>query len=249
MNIPDILYEDNHIIAINKRPGDLSQDDSTGADPLQDIIKDHIKQRDAKPGNVYLGTIHRLDKPVSGVLLFAKTSKAAERLSAMVKNRSIEKYYIAVTPSLSDDRNGSWTVCEDMIIRKGDKTFKAKQGEAGAQTAKLSMTILSSSGGISLRLIDLHTGRKHQIRAQLSSRGAPIAGDRKYGSRIEWEENSIALHACMVRFIHPVKREMVEIIAPLPAYYLSEAIRKKLIQNETALISKIKNAAPMESKD
>jgi 23S rRNA pseudouridine1911/1915/1917 synthase len=239
MNMPDILYEDNHIIAINKRPGDLSQDDSTDTDPLQDIIKDHIKQRDAKPGNVYLGTIHRLDKPVSGVLLFAKTSKAAERLSAMVKNRSIEKYYIAVTPSLSGDRIGTWTVCDDMIIRKGDKTFTAKPGEEGAQSAKLSMTAIASTEGAALRLIDLHTGRKHQIRAQLSSRHAPIAGDRKYGSRIEWESDSIALHACLVRFLHPVKKEMIEIIAPLPEYFLSRATHMGFIKNETALVSKI----------
>jgi 23S rRNA pseudouridine1911/1915/1917 synthase len=248
MDIPEILYEDNHIIAVNKRAGDLSQDDATGADPLQTLIKDFIKRRDAKPGNVYLGTIHRLDKPVSGVLLFAKTSKAAERLSSMVKNRSIEKYYLAVTPALKGDHPGEWIPCEDMIVRRGDRTFIANGNEPGAQSAKLSMSVVASNGSLSLRLIDLHTGRKHQIRAQLSSRNATIAGDRRYGSRVEWQTDSIALHACMARFIHPVKKEPVEIFAPLPEYFMSRAKETGLIKSEQSLASEIRRLADTEKE-
>jgi 23S rRNA pseudouridine1911/1915/1917 synthase len=224
MNIPDIIYEDNHIIAINKHAGELSQSDSTGEDPLQDTIKNHIKHRDAKPGNVYLGTIHRLDKPVTGVILFAKTSKAATRLTDMMKAHSFEKYYLAVCSSPNKDKSsGKWIRCEDQLYRDKDITRIVHDNRKDSQKALLEMNVLASTQSHSLVCIDLLTGKKHQIRAQLSSREYIIAGDKKYGSKEPWENNAIALHAYMIRFIHPVKNESLEIIAP-PQKYLSSSL-------------------------
>jgi 23S rRNA pseudouridine1911/1915/1917 synthase len=171
MNTPDIIYEDNHIIAINKHAGELSQSDKTGEDPLQDTIKNFLKVRDAKPGNVYLGTIHRLDKPVTGVILFAKTSKAATRLTDMMKSHSFQKYYLAVSSSPKNDASsGNWIRCEDKLFRDKDITRIAVENRTDAQHAVLEMHILASAHKLSLSCINLLTGRKHQIRAQLSSR-------------------------------------------------------------------------------
>jgi 23S rRNA pseudouridine1911/1915/1917 synthase len=236
MNMPDIIYEDNHIIAINKHAGELSQSDSTGEDPLQDTIKSYIRIRDAKPGNVYLGTIHRLDKPVTGVILFAKTSKAATRLTDMMKSRSFQKYYLAVSSSPKKELSSeNWIRCEDKLYRDRDITRIASEKHNEAQHALLDLNILASVQSFSLVCIDLLTGRKHQIRAQLSSRDYIIAGDKKYGSRDEWESNAIALHAYMIRFIHPVKNEPVEIIAPPQNYFSTVLSSTFAINNNTEL--------------
>jgi 23S rRNA pseudouridine1911/1915/1917 synthase len=215
-----VLFEDNHLFIINKMPGDLSQEDSGDDEPLQDRIKDFIKKRDAKPGNVYLGTIHRLDRPVSGALIFAKTSKAAGRLSEQIRSREIKKYYLAVTQkgqiSGSHDK---WIQLSDNLFRDGDITRVCEKESENTQKGSLWIRTIMSSNDFSLHLVDLITGRKHQIRAQLSSRGIPIVGDRKYGSPARFDEGAIALHSLIIRFDHPVKKEYLEIIAPLHEKY------------------------------
>ncbi|HEY1406446.1 MAG TPA: RluA family pseudouridine synthase [Spirochaetota bacterium] len=211
--MPDILFEDNHLLAINKRAGDLSQPDAGGDDPLQTIISAFIKKRDSKPGNVYLGTLHRLDRPVTGALLFAKTSKAAARMAEMIRNRTFHKYYLAVTPT-QDFLSDTWTKCEDNLYRDGDITRVVAKNNPGDKGV-LYIRRLVAGKNFSLTLIKLETGRKHQIRAQLSFRKMPIVGDKKYGSTVPLGDG-IALHAYFISFEHPVKKMVTEISAPLP---------------------------------
>lgn len=222
-DMPDILFEDNHLLAINKRAGDLSQPDSSGEPPLQSIIADFLKIRDSKPGNVYIGTLHRLDRPVSGVLLFAKTSKAAGRVADLIRLRKFQKFYLAITP-LSSFPDNEWIHLTDDLIRDEDITRIASTNENGTH-ASLHVRTLSHGRHYSLSLIRLDTGRKHQIRAQFSSRNIPILGDGKYGSEVKIEEG-IALHACFLSFEHPVKKEPVIISAPIPEYL------KEIITND-----------------
>jgi 23S rRNA pseudouridine1911/1915/1917 synthase len=209
----EILYEDNHLIAINKKPGDLAQSDASEEDPLQDTIMAFLKERDKKPGNVYLGTLHRLDKPVSGVVVFAKTSKAAARMSEIIRSREALKVYIAVTEKGSFGKDNQPERFSDALVREGDRTFT----KAGKPDAFLDIITLPSSER-KIQAIRLISGKKHQIRAQLTSRGCPIIGDRRYGSKISLPEDAIALHCLCMGFIHPVKKEPVHIVAPLPEY-------------------------------
>jgi len=211
-----ILFEDNHLFVINKMPGDLSQEDSGKDEPLQERIKGFIKNRDAKPGNVYLGTIHRLDRPVSGAIIFTKTSKAAGRLSAQIRSKEIRKYYLAVTPNgLVSGSNDTWVLLNDNLYRDGDVTRVSANETEKTQKGSLRLRTIRNSESFSLHLVDLITGRKHQIRAQLSSRGIPIVGDRKYGSTTRFDEGAIALHSLIIRFEHPVTKEYLEIAAPV----------------------------------
>ncbi|MGL4368830.1 MAG: RluA family pseudouridine synthase [Spirochaetota bacterium] len=211
----DILYEDNHIIAVFKHPGELSQDDSTGQDPLQEKIKAFIKEKDHKPGNVYLGTLHRLDKPVSGAVLFAKTSKAAARMSEIIRDKKALKIYVALTCGGSFGKKGEPEILSDALERKGDMTFTVPGKKADAS---LEILTVASHGGYSLHAIRLISGKKHQIRAQLASRGFPVCGDRRYGSREYMPEDAIALHCLCMGFIHPVKNEKIIVTAPIPVY-------------------------------
>lgn len=209
-----ILYEDNHLIAINKLPGQIVQGDKTGDPCLADEIKDFLKLRDSKPGNVFCGVIHRLDRPVSGVVLFAKTSKALSRMNDMVKNHQLQKTYWAITHNEPSPLHGH---LEDALSRneKLNKSFVVTPGSPNAKTAILDYrTIARSSGGYYLLEINLHTGRHHQIRCQLSHLGCPIKGDLKYGAPRSNPDGSISLHAHSVSFLHPVRKEPISIIAP-----------------------------------
>lgn len=234
-DMPDILFEDNHLLAINKRAGDLSQPDSSGEPSLQSIIADFLKIRDSKPGNVYIGTLHRLDRPVSGVLLFAKTSKAAGRVADLIRSRKFQKFYLAITP-LSSFPDNEWIHLTDNLIRDEDVTRIASTNENGTQ-ASLHIRTLSRGRQYSISLIRLDTGRKHQIRAQLSSRNIPILGDVKYGSSVKINEG-IALHACFINFEHPVKKEPVYISAPIPEYLMKIIINDGIAVPVAESISK-----------
>ncbi len=210
-----IVFEDNHIIVINKKAGQLVQGDKTGDESLLELIKDFIKIRDAKPGNVFLGLVHRIDRPTSGLVIYAKTSKALSRLTQMVKNREIKKTYWAL-------------VAKEMIpssqklvhyLKKNEKNNKAivfPKVTEGAKEAILTYTIIKVLDNYQLLEIDLETGRHHQIRAQLSKIGIPIKGDLKYGAPRSNPDGGISLHARKLNFIHPVTKEEIEIVASVP---------------------------------
>lgn len=211
----DILYEDNHIMVVNKHAGDLVQPDEGGGSALEDEIKAFIKKRDNKPGAVFLGVVHRVDRPVSGAVVFAKTSKSLARLNEMIKNRLVEKKYWAVTEALPEATEGS---LKHYIMRDG-KTNRSRAYDAprkDAKEARLDYKLLASSKNYYLLAIDLHTGRHHQIRAQLSKIGAPIKGDLKYGAARSNLDGGISLHARSIAFEHPVTHERVLAVAPVP---------------------------------
>lgn len=212
----DILYEDNHLLAVNKLPGQIVQGDKTGDVPLSELFKAYIKQRDQKPGNVFLGVAHRLDRPVGGVLLFAKTGKGLERVNALIRERQLQKTYWAVT-------RGTPPRTQDDLVQylykneKQNKSYVCPPDRAGALQASLSYEVIGRSKSFTLLQIELHTGRHHQIRAQLSSIGCPVVGDLKYGDKRNNPDGGICLHARRLRFIHPVQKIPLEIIAPLPS--------------------------------
>ena len=212
-----ILYEDNHLIALNKLPGQIVQGDKTGDVCLAEEVKAFLKQRDQKPGNVFCGVIHRLDRPVSGVVLFAKTSKALSRMNELVKSRDFHKTYHAVIKEMPPTPSGH---LEDYLVRneKMNKSFVTRDAQqTGAKLAVLDYRWLASSqGGYQLLEVELHTGRHHQIRCQLAHLGCPIKGDLKYGALRSNPDGSIALHACRLAFEHPVRHEQIVIEAPDP---------------------------------
>lgn len=210
-----ILFEDNHLLIINKKAGQLVQGDKTGDLSLLELIKNFIKKRDQKPGNVFLGLVHRIDRPTSGCVIYAKTSKALSRLTVMVKNREIKKIYWAVVPKTE--------IIETQrlvhFLKKNEKNNKSTvfpKATDGAKESILNYKILKVLDNFQLLEIDLETGRHHQIRAQLSKIGVPIKGDLKYGSARSNSDGGIHLHARKLEFIHPVSQEMISITAPVP---------------------------------
>lgn len=210
-----ILYEDNHLFVINKNSGELVQGDKTGDVPLIENIKQFIKVRDKKPGNVYLGLIHRLDRPTSGVLIFAKTSKALSRMNEMFKTRDVEKLYWAIVEGKVERKFERL----EHYLRKNQKKNLVTvftQPTKDAKKAILEYKVLGELDNYTLLEIDLYTGRSHQIRSQLSFIGNPIKGDLKYGSKRSNRDGSISLHARKISFIHPVSKENIEIIAQPP---------------------------------
>lgn len=210
-----ILYEDNHILIINKKVGQLVQGDKTGDKSLLELIKNYIKERDQKPGNVFLGLAHRIDRPTSGLVIYAKTSKALSRLTQMVKNREIKKTYWAIVPKEMIPQSQTLT----HYLKKNEKNNKAivySQETEGAKKAVLTYQILKIMDNYQLLEVDLETGRHHQIRAQLSKIGVPIKGDLKYGAPRSNPDGGISLHARALEFIHPVSQELIKIIAPTP---------------------------------
>jgi 23S rRNA pseudouridine1911/1915/1917 synthase len=211
----DILFEDNHLIAVNKAVSDIIQRDKTEDDSLEDKIKIFIAQRDKKPGKVFLGIAHRLDRPVTGVVIFAKTSKALVRMNEMFKKKEVRKIYWAIVkekpPAVSGD-------LEHHLFRnqKMNKSFiRAKPGE-DTKLASLSYKIIGKSDNYYLLEVELHTGRHHQIRAQLAHLGCPVKGDLKYGFPRSNKNGGISLHARSIRFIHPVRKQEIYIEAPAP---------------------------------
>ena len=206
-----ILYEDNHIIVFNKRSGEIVQGDKTGDEPLSETLKAFIAQRDGKPGQVFMGVPHRLDRPVSGVCLFAKTSKSLERLNDMLRKGEIHKTYWALTANKPPKEEDTLT---DFLTRneKQNKSYISKTGKE----AKLKYKLIQTTDRYFLLEIELYTGRHHQIRCQLAGMGCPIKGDLKYGARRSNPDGGISLHARHIQFIHPVKKTQVDVTAPIP---------------------------------
>lgn len=217
-----VLYEDNHIIVVNKRAGDIVQGDKTGDTPLSDVVKAYIKDKYNKPGNVYLGVVHRLDRPTTGLVLFAKTSKALPRLNKLFAEKKANKTYWALVknkPPKQNDRLVHW-------LRKNPKNNKSTAFDReveGSKKAILSYSVLKSLDNFVLLHIDLETGRHHQIRCQLAKIGCPIKGDLKYGFSRSNKDASISLHARTLEFIHPVKKETISITAPVSSDSLWQA--------------------------
>ena len=211
-----VLYEDNHIIAVNKTCNEIVQGDKTGDTPLSEIVKAYIKEKYNKPGEVFLGVTHRLDRPTSGVVLFARTSKALTRLNEMFKSHEqIQKTYWAIVqgaPKQPEARLENWLTRNETL----NKSFIAKAGAKEAKQAILSYKTLATGDHYSLLEINLETGRHHQIRCQLAAIGCPVKGDLKYGAKRSNPDGGICLHAREIRFIHPVKKEPVCITAPVP---------------------------------
>jgi 23S rRNA pseudouridine1911/1915/1917 synthase len=211
----DILYEDNHIIAVNKRSSELAQGDKTGDIPVEAEIKKYIAGKYNKKGEVFLGLVHRLDRPVSGVMLFARTSKGLQRLNEIFRLREVKKIYLAITSDRPPED-------EAVIIHhlkkneKQNKSYAYDTAVKGSKEASLTYRLVGRSERYYLLQVELHSGRHHQIRSQLAKIGCPIKGDLKYGSARSNEDGSISLHAYSLEFIHPVRKEKLTIIAPPP---------------------------------
>ncbi len=210
-----IIYEDNHLIAINKRPGDIVQGDKTGDLPLSEVVKQYIKEKYNKPGNVYLGVAHRLDRPTSGIVVFAKSSKALPRLNKLFAEKAAKKTYWAVVknpPEKQQDTLTHWMKRNT----KQNKSYAHTKEVTDSKKAILEYRISKKLDNFYLLEIDLKTGRHHQIRSQLTAIGSPIKGDLKYGFDRSNKDGSIHLHARSLSFIHPVKKEMLDLVAPPP---------------------------------
>lgn len=210
-----VIYEDNHLIAVNKRPGDIVQGDKTGDIPLSEVVKSYIKNKYNKPGNVYLGVAHRLDRPTSGIVVFAKTSKALPRLNKLFAEKKAKKTYWAITKNVPENQQDTLT---HWLKRnsKQNKSYAHKKEVPDSKKAILDYKILKKLDTYLLLEIDLKTGRHHQIRAQLTAIGCPIKGDLKYGFNRSNSDGSIHLHARSLSFIHPVKKEPIALIATPP---------------------------------
>ncbi len=215
MSALDIIYEDNHLIVVNKKPGDLAQGDHTGDAPLGDAVKAYIKLKYNKPGDVFLGTVHRLDRPTSGIVLFARTSKALTRMNELFKSKTIHKTYWAITeksPPKSTD------TLVDFLEKneKQNKSYIRKSANSQTKRAELTYKLIGKGDNYSFLEIDLATGRHHQIRVQLSNIGCIIKGDLKYGAKRSNKDGSIHLHARKLIFTHPIKNEVITILAKPP---------------------------------
>lgn len=210
-----VLYEDNHIIIVDKSSSEIVQGDKTGDTPLVDTVKEYIKQKYQKPGNVFLGVVHRLDRPVSGVVVFARTGKALTRLNEMFRTKDVHKTYWAIVTKQPPRPQGElvhWLVRNE----RQNKSYAYDKEVPQSKQAILDYRLIGSSDRYFLLEVDLKTGRHHQIRCQLSKMGCPIKGDLKYGAPRSNPDGSISLHARRIRFIHPVSKKEILIEAPLP---------------------------------
>ena len=210
-----VVYEDNHIIIVNKTASEIVQGDKTGDTPLSETVKQYLKEKYSKPGNVFIGVAHRLDRPVSGLVVFAKTSKALSRLNEMFKNSEVKKTYWAVVKNLPREEEGELV---NYLVRneKQNKSYAYDKEVPGSKKAILHYRLIGRSQNYYLLEIDLKTGRHHQIRCQLAKMGCPIKGDLKYGSPRSNPDGSICLHGRYIRFVHPVSKELIEVEAPVP---------------------------------
>lgn len=210
-----VLYEDNHIIIVNKTASEIVQGDKTGDTPLSEIVKQYLKEKYAKPGNVFIGVTHRLDRPVSGLVVFAKTSKALARLNEMFRGSEVKKTYWAVVkerPPKDEDELVHYLVRNE----KQNKSYAYDKERPGSKKAVLHYRLIGHSQNYYLLEVDLKTGRHHQIRCQLAKMGCPIKGDLKYGFPRSNPDGSICLHARRIRFVHPVSKNLIDVEAPLP---------------------------------
>lgn len=212
----DVVYEDNHIIIVNKAPGEIVQGDKTGDTPLVDIVKAWIKEKYNKPGNVFCGVVHRLDRPVGGLVVFAKTSKALSRMNEMFRNGDVHKTYWAISrnrPPKDEDLLTHYIT----TVERTNKSYASTTPKNGAKEARLKYRLIATGERYNLIEVNLLTGRKHQIRVQLSAIGCPIKGDLKYGDKRANPDGSISLIARSINFIHPVSGKEITLTAPVPA--------------------------------
>lgn len=210
-----IVYEDNHIIIVSKQSGEIVQGDKTGDVPLSEMVKQYIKEKYAKPGAVFLGVVHRLDRPVAGLVMFARTSKALERLNRMFANGEVQKTYWAITQNRPEADAGT---LEHWLTRneKQNKSYASDREKPNSKRAILKYQVMDESERYNLLEINLLTGRHHQIRCQLAAMGCPIKGDLKYGAKRSNPDGSISLLARRIEFIHPVSKESIRVEVPLP---------------------------------
>lgn len=219
----EIIYEDNHLIIVNKSCGEIVQGDRTGDKPLVEMVKDYLKMKYGKPGNVFCGVIHRLDRPVMGLVVFAKTSKALSRMNRLFQEREVRKIYWAITRNKPVEKEGTLT---NYIysVEKNNKSYISSSPENGALKAVLDYRVISESDNYHLIEVELHTGRKHQIRVQLSSIGCPIKGDLKYGYQRSNPDGGISLQSHRIVFVHPISGELIDVTAPVPKENLWEVL-------------------------
>ena len=210
-----VVYEDNHIVVVNKTSSEIVQGDKTGDTPLSEMVKQYLKEKYNKPGNVFIGVTHRLDRPVSGLVVFAKTSKALPRLNEMFRNGEVKKTYWAIVKECPKETDGELV---HYLVRneKQNKSYAYDKEVKNSKKAVLHYKLIGHSQNYYLLEVDLKTGRHHQIRCQLAKMGCPIKGDLKYGSPRSNPDGSICLHARTVQFVHPVSKEMIRLTAPVP---------------------------------
>ena len=210
-----VVYEDNHIVVVNKTSSEIVQGDRTGDTPLSEMVKQYLKEKYNKPGNVFIGVTHRLDRPVSGLVVFAKTSKALPRLNEMFRNGEVKKTYWAIVKECPKETEGELV---HYLVRneKQNKSYAYDKEVKNSKKAVLHYKLIGHSQNYYLLEVDLKTGRHHQIRCQLAKMGCPIKGDLKYGSPRSNPDGSICLHARTVQFVHPVSKEMIRLTAPVP---------------------------------
>lgn len=210
-----VLYEDNHIIIVSKAAGEIVQGDKTGDEPLGESVKRYIKEAYAKPGNVFLGVVHRLDRPVSGLVMFARTSKALPRLNKMFAGSDVHKTYWAIVKDMPPKTEGTlihWLVRNE----KQNKSYAYDKEVPNSKRAELDYKVIAKSDNYYLLEVNLKTGRHHQIRCQLAKMGCPIKGDLKYGAKRSNPDGSICLHSRRMEFIHPVSQKQITVEAPVP---------------------------------
>lgn len=218
----EVIYEDNHIIIVNKNSSEIVQGDKTGDKPLSETVKEYLKEKYNKPGNVFCGVTHRLDRPVSGIVVFAKTSKALSRLNIMFRDKDVKKTYWAIVCNRPAETEGT---LQHYLVRneKQNKSYAYDKEVPNSKKAILDYRLIASSDRYYLLEVNLHTGRHHQIRCQLAKMGCPIKGDLKYGAPRSNPDGSISLHARHIEFIHPVSKELISITAPVPEEKLWKA--------------------------
>lgn len=222
----EVVYEDNHIIIVNKKSGEIVQGDKTGDTPLSETLKQWIKEKYAKPGNVFCGVVHRLDRPVFGLVVFAKTSKALSRMNEMFRNGDVHKTYWAITKN-RPPKDEDTLVHYITTTERNNKSYASTVEKPGAQKAVLKYRVISQSDNYYLIEVKLLTGRKHQIRVQLAAIGCPIKGDLKYGAKRSNPDGSISLLARNVTFVHPVSKQDICVTAPIPDDNLWKALAPK----------------------
>lgn len=222
-----ILYEDNHLIIVNKEASEIVQGDKTGDKPMSEMVKEYLREKYNKPGNVFCGVVHRLDRPTSGVIIFAKTSKALARLNKMFKDDDVEKGYWAIVQNRPRKRNETLT----HYLIKNERINKSSAFDSEKPNTKKAImhySLIAQSDNYFLLQVNLETGRHHQIRVQLSKIGSPIKGDLKYGAKRSNRDGSISLHARSISFIHPVSQKKIEVIAPVPDDILWKTFEKSV---------------------